>query len=262
VASGILQEMTLDEVREFRPEVVLLGVGSTEPHGPALPYGTDFFRADELCRRAAARANELGARVLVYPTLPVGNNVNMKAFPFACRIGVRTLMLAILDVIKALEEDGVRKIAIVNAHGGNTDALRAALREHFDLTAPERRAFVCLVEGTPAGDSPRPPADAEHGGEGEISIMMHISPELVRAGKIREHPMGKIALESLGRGGVYFVRPWHRHVPACAGGRPQGSTPRKGADLMEAGVEGLARLLAELSAAAWSPDFPYPRKEE
>ena len=61
---GILEEMTLDDVRAFGPEVVVLGVGSTEPHGPVLPYGTDAFACDALCRRAVRLANEKGARVL------------------------------------------------------------------------------------------------------------------------------------------------------------------------------------------------------
>ena len=52
MASGILAERTLEEVRALAPEVVVLGVASTEPHGPILPYGTDFFYCDDLCRRA------------------------------------------------------------------------------------------------------------------------------------------------------------------------------------------------------------------
>ncbi len=54
--SGILQEMTIEDVRAFEPEIVLLGVGSTEPHGPVLPYGTDTFQVDALCRRATELA--------------------------------------------------------------------------------------------------------------------------------------------------------------------------------------------------------------
>lgn len=168
--SGILEEMTIDEVREFNPEVVLFGVGSTEPHGPILPYGTDFFQCDGLCRRAAKRANEMGARVLMYPTLPISNNVNFKPFPFVCRISVRTLMLVVLDIIKALEEDGIRKIVLVNGHGGNTDTLRAALREHFDRTKAEERAFVCMAGAMPSREALTAMEHPnEHGGEGETS---------------------------------------------------------------------------------------------
>ena len=145
--SGILSEMTVDDVRAFKPEVVVVGVGSTEPHGPILPYGTDFFQTDGLCRRAVARANEKGARVLMYPTLPIGNNVNFKPFPFACRVSVRTLMLTLLDIIQALEEDSIRKVVLVCGHGGNSDAMNAVLREHFGQTPPGQRAFVCMTTG-------------------------------------------------------------------------------------------------------------------
>ena len=51
--TGILEEMTLDQVRLLRAEVVVLPIGSTEPHGPHLPYGTDTFQADAVSRRAA-----------------------------------------------------------------------------------------------------------------------------------------------------------------------------------------------------------------
>ena len=79
--SGILMEMTIEEVRAFRPEVVVLPVASVEPHGPALPYGTDFTQCDGAVRRGVERANRRGARALMYPTMPIGNNVNFQAFP-------------------------------------------------------------------------------------------------------------------------------------------------------------------------------------
>ncbi len=60
MSSGILMEMTLEQVRDFRPEVVVLGVGSVEPHGPALPYGTDYFQCDGVVRRGVERANQQG----------------------------------------------------------------------------------------------------------------------------------------------------------------------------------------------------------
>ena len=134
--SGILSEMTIEDVKALDPEIVMLGIGSTEPHGPALPYGTDFFIADNVCRESIRLANQRGARVLMYPTLPIGNNVNFKSFPFACRMRVRTLMHVLLDIIEAIEEEGVRKIVLYNSHGGNTDTVRgvglatAAVRDH------------------------------------------------------------------------------------------------------------------------------------
>ena len=260
---GILQEMTIDDIRDFHPEVVLLGVASTEPHGPILPYGTDFYQCDGLCRRAVLRANELGARALLYPTLPIGNNVNFKAFPFACRISVRTLMHVVLDIIQALEEDGIRKIVLVNGHGGNTDTLRATLREHFDRTPPAGRAFVCLSERLASPEAIaaiQHPSD--HGGESETSQMMHLRPDLVRADQLQNLPVGQPLLSPRAAAQILYVRPWHRHVPLGGGGETRASTPAKGQALLDSSAENLANLLLELTQSAWNPDFPYPPGEK
>jgi len=259
MVSGILEEMNLEEVRAFAPEVALLGVASTEPHGPALPYGTDFFQCDAVCRRAVRQANDGGARVLMYPTLAIGNNVNFKVWPFACRIRVRTLMLVLLDIIEALEEDGIRKIVLVNGHGGNTDTVRAALREHFDKTLPDRRAFVCMTGGMPSSQAVQAiehPSD--HGGESETSRMMYLRPDLVRADQLQQLPFGRPFVESIAAGKVHYVRPWHLHVPMAAGGETRQSSAEKGKDLIESSAAGLAEFLAELSNAPWNPNFPYP----
>jgi creatinine amidohydrolase len=258
MTSGILSEMTIDEVRKFKPQVVVLGVASTEPHGPALPYGTDFYQCDAVCRQAVILANRKKSRALMYPTLPIGNNVNFKAFPFACRIRVRTLMLMVLDIIEALEEDGVRKIVLVNGHGGNTDTLHAVVREHFDRTDKKRRAFVCIASGFPAGKEKgiiEHPSD--HGGESETSQIMYLRPELVKKKKLQNLPFGRplIALD-----GVYYVRPWHKHVPLGGGGETRKSSATKGKILLETTASGLADFLVKLAKAPWRPDFPYPKR--
>ena len=259
MVSGILSEMTMDDVRELKPEVVVLGVASTEPHGPILPYGTDFYQCDAVCRRAVVRANETGGRVLMYPTLPVGNNVNFKAFPFACRIGVRTLMRVVLDIIEALEEDGIRKIVIVSGHGGNTDALRATLREHFDRAPAERRAFVCLAGGmAPKELSKVIEEPSPHGGESETARMMHLHPDLVRADKLQNLPVAETLAEFPDDANITFVRPWYLYVPMGGGGETRKATAEKGRKVIEGSAEGLAGFLVKLSNVPWNPNFPYP----
>lgn len=257
---GILEEMTVEDVRGLKPEVVVIPIGSTEPHGPHLPYGTDTYQADAICRGAVLEANRAGARVLMYPTLPISNNVNFKAFPFACRISVRTLMNVVADIIAALEEDGIRKIVIVNGHGGNTDALKAALREHVDRHSPGEGAFVCL---TGAGAMGAPEAAAliehpsDHAGEAETSQMMHIRPDLVRADKRDNFPFGTPSLDALRSSKVYYIRPWDGHVPASAGGETRAATAAKGKALVESGAAGLASFLVELCNVPWQHGFPY-----
>ena len=263
MAAGILQEMTMDDVREFHPEVVVLGVASTEPHGPILPYGTDYFECDALVRRAVTLANERGGRVLMYPTLPIGNNVNFKVFPFACRVRVRTLMHMLLDIIEAVEEDGIRKVVLVNGHGGNTDTIQAVLREHFDRTPRGSRAFACMTWGPPSREAAamiQHPSD--HGGEDETSRIMYVRPDLVRKEKLQELPIGRPILKAAAEGKVHYVRPWHAYVPKGGGGETRTASAQKGKAIIESGAEGLAEVLVELSQAPWNPDFPFPQSEE
>jgi len=258
VGDGILTEMTIEQVRALRPEVVALGVGSVEPHGPALPYGTDYFQCDAVVRRGVELANAGGARALMYPTLPIGCNVNFKAWPFACRIRVQTLMATLLDIISAVEEDGIRKVVLYNGHGGNTDAIRATLRAHFDTAKPPERAFVCMASGPAAVR--RPPLvehPSDHGGESEASRMLHLRGDLVRADKLGDLEFGKLAVEGLAESGAYFVRPWDRHVPASAGGDARKASAEKGRKIIEAEAEHLAALLTGLSRAPWTDAFPY-----
>ena len=261
MAQGILSEMTIEEVRAFDPEVVVLPIGSTEPHGPALPYGTDHFQGEAICRRGVGRANQKGARALMYPPLPIGNNVNFKVWPFACRVRVQTLMQVVLDIIEAVEEDGIRKVVLFNSHGGNTDTLRATLRAHADRHRPGEGAFVAMTSGMAAqavrGEIIAHPSD--HGGEAETSAVMYLRPELVKEDKLANNPWGELAVEALSHEGVYFVRPWHLHVPASAGGEQRQSTPEKGEALIDASAEALAELLVELSAAEFTEHFPFKK---
>lgn len=256
--SGILEEMTIDQVRQLDPQVVVLPIGSTEPHGPHLPYGTDTYQVDAICRSAVIEANRAGASALMYPPLPISNNVNFKAFPFACRIGVRTLMTVLGDIITELEEDGIRKIVIVNGHGGNTDTLKAALREHAERHPPDEGAFVCLAGGMGTKEAAamiEHPSD--HAGEAETSQMLHLRPDLVQKDKFDAFPVGTPNPKALQSRYVHFVRPWHGHVPTSAGGETRTSSEAKGKALIESAAAGLADFLVELSQAQWRPGFPY-----
>lgn len=260
---GILQEMTIDEVRAFDPEVVVFGIASTEPHGPHLPYGTDTFQTDTICREAVLKANENGASVLMYPTLPIGNNVNFKAFPFACRMGVRTLMNVVLDVIEAIEEEGVEKILLVNGHGGNTMTLDATLREHTSRHEPGEGAFVCMTSNSGANSEEQAEIiehESNHAGELETSRMMHIRPDLVREEHFDAFPIQEPKIEHLKH--TMFVPRWDAHMPVSAGGETRESSQAKGEAVIDIAADWIAELLVELDGASRDELFPYEPVDE
>ncbi len=250
---GLLEEMTVEDVRAFEPQVVVLPLGSTEPHGPHLPMGTDVWQVTRLGRIAVEQANSRGARVLLYPTLPITNNVNFRRFPFALRVGVRTLMSMLIDIVCQCRDDGVRKVVLLNGHGGNPGTIAATLRE---IAGMDDMPFVCSTGGIVHENWQNPIEHAsDHGGEDETSRMLWIRPDLVRSDRFADNPFGQLAVPMLAKS--QFVRPWHAYVPVSAGGETRASSADKGKAVIEARAAGLSDLLVELSAAPWTEQFPY-----
>ena len=141
-----LENLRHPELKSLGVQVVILPIGSTEPHANHLPYCTDTLTTDILASRVAAKANAMGAKVLVLPTMPYGINSNQVPNPYAQSIRPATMMAFVKDVVDTLEHQGIRKIVILNGHGGNTTTLGSALRELF---ASNRKVFVAMVERPP-----------------------------------------------------------------------------------------------------------------
>jgi creatinine amidohydrolase len=257
-ASGKLEEMTIDEVRDFQAEVAVFPLGSTEPHGPHLAYGTDTVIASGGAGAAVREANSRGARVLELPCLPIGNNVNFKAYPLACRIRVETLEAVLCDMADFLREEAIRKLVFLNAHGGNVAALQAALRRIHDRHAGELFACGCSISAFRKRGSPEVFNDhSPHAGDYETSLVLHLAPGLVRRERSVPTAMVEPDLAGLGNGAIQWVKPWHEFMPASCGGRPDLATEEKGREYFEDCVRGFADFLVELSAAPWHPRFPY-----
>jgi creatinine amidohydrolase len=70
-----LGEMTTEECADLlrgpKP-VILLPVGSTEPHGPHLPLATDVILSERVCEISADRLRTLGISAAVAPALHYG----------------------------------------------------------------------------------------------------------------------------------------------------------------------------------------------
>jgi creatinine amidohydrolase len=254
--SGILEEMTIEDVRSLNPNVALIPIGSTEPHGPALPFGTDSFQVQYVAYGGAKRANELGARVVCLPTQRISLNNNFHAFPFACRMQVPTFMNLLKDLVALCRSEGVHRIVFINGHGGNPDVIRAAQR---DLAAQDG-LFTALIHTTTCA-SPEAKSvwehRSDHAGEEETSQVLFLRPELVRKDKITNNPFHYPKLATMKEFQVEFVRPWHLYIPASAGGDATRASAEKAETVLNSAVEGTGRFLAELSQAPESETFPY-----
>lgn len=254
-----LAEINYGYVKDHRYEVAVLPLGATEPHNLHLPYGTDTLECDAVGDAVCAEAHRRGARVVLLPTLPYGTETNQMAFPLAMNLNPSTLTRVITDLVDSLVHHGIRKIVLLNGHGGND--FKPVLRELHGRGGSQ--LFLCNWYQTLADvqhqifDEP-----GDHAGEMETSLILAYYPELVarRADGSLDADEGRMAatrFEAVNRGWVTITRPWHLLTTNSGAGNPHAATAEKGRRMMTQLVERLAAFLVELSAGPVDERFPY-----
>lgn len=164
-----------------RDPVAVLLLAAVEQHGPHLPLSTDLDIGLGLLAVAFGRL-PASLPVAALPPVAVGASLEHARFPGTLSIPSALLGDLIRHLGASVARGGVRRLVVVNSHGGNRAALDAAalrLRE-------EARLLVVKVNYP---DFPRPAAvdlpEAEwrhgiHGGAVETAMMRHLHPDRVR----------------------------------------------------------------------------------
>lgn len=254
-----LAETNFGAVKEHEYEVAVLPLGATEPHNLHLPYGMDTLEGDLVGEKICEAASGRGAKVILLPTVPYGTHTNQMAFPFAMNLNPDTLGAVITDLVDSLVQHGIRKIVLLNSHGGNE--LKPVLRQLYGKTPAS--LFLCnwyaIIDDVYDQIFDRPD---DHAGEMETSLALAYVPELVDRrpdGSLTADQGEKAAtrFEAVNRGWVSITRPWHLLTTNSGAGNPHAAAAEKGRRLMEILVERLARFLVELSAAELDERFPY-----
>jgi creatinine amidohydrolase len=252
----VLAEQTHAFVRAQPWEVAVLPFGATEPHNLHLPYGTDNLEVGAIADRACERAYRAGARVLLLPTIPYGVNTNYLQVPgaLACSLTPTTLLRILGDLVESLERQGLRKMLLLNGHGGNE--LKPLVRELHHHT----RLFLCVCDWyrMAADQYPRIfEQPGEHADEVETSLGLAFFPEFVRLELADEGAARPTRFGAINRGWVSITRPWHLLTTNTGVGNPKAASAEKGRRLMEVVVERLGDFLTELAAAPVDESFPY-----
>lgn len=122
-----LARMTWRDAKDALAEarVAIVPVGSTEQHGPHMTLDTDSAIAEAFARLIA---EQLGNDAILCPTLRLGMSEHHLAFAGTLTLRAPTLLALIADVVESLAHHGMKRILLVNGHGGNQDALRLAAR--------------------------------------------------------------------------------------------------------------------------------------
>jgi len=122
----MLHEMSWTEARDYfsKNDIAILPVGSNEQHGPQNPLGTDHLIARALAEEVAKRTG-----ILCLQVVPFGVSSHHRQFWGTIYISPRVFKEYVKEACLALAYYGVKKIVIVNGHGGNRCALMEMARE-------------------------------------------------------------------------------------------------------------------------------------
>ena len=149
-----------------------------------LPYGTDLFEGTIVGEKICEEAHRRGGKVVLLPTIPFGTETNMASLPLAINVDPTTLFRFVTDVVQSCIRSGVRKIVLLNSHGGNE--MKPLLRELCDQI--DGHLFLCnwynALGGEYASIFEHP---EDHAGEMETSFGLAYFPHLVD-----KHPDGKL----------------------------------------------------------------------
>jgi creatinine amidohydrolase len=231
-------------------DVALLPTGATEQHGPALPLSTDFRAAETVAGRIDR------ADTVRLPTIPVGVSDHHRQFHGTLSVTPETFEDYVGETVASLADHGVRKVVLVNGHGGNSDALRRAARR----LRRQEVAFAVPWDWWSNLDD----LTSELFGEGgvghadatETSMVYAVAEDLVREEKLAEAEAG--AAESWGKsihgGEVGFDTTDFSESGAV--GRPTEASREAGERLLRSASDDLDALLDWLAERPFADLLP------
>ena len=253
----IFNDMNVDDVRAVDSSqwIVVLPLGACEQHGPHLPLETDTLIATGIVARLGELLSKnLPKRLKVsfLPVEPVGYSPEHLDYPGSRSLGYDEAVGRWIAIGAYLSSLGIRKMVMLNAHGGNSPLMSIVateLRVRFDM--------LCVATswtrfGRPDGLIGAQDAAIDiHGGEIETSVMLALDPD-----KVSMKKAGKFASDqSKFLKSNKYLAAYGSHAfgwkiqdlnPLGVVGNAKAATAEKGEALLAHSVDGLLKLFAEI----------------
>ena len=229
-----LEELSWEKAKEVMAEakVALLPVGSTENHGPHLPLGTDFLTACRIAELTCEKGNWLQL-----PGVPVGISEHHRQFWGTLWVSPEVLRNYVLGIIRSLAFHGLRKVVMVNGHGGNTQALDGAVRI---LREEKIHAFVYeWWNAIPDLIAELCQLPHDHAGEMEASMILSIDATLVKEDRFQEAASARVVDWGKHLHGVSVGHDTIDFTKTGVVGDPSNGTAEKGIQLADAAADEL-----------------------
>lgn len=234
--------------------IVIVPVGSVEQHGAHLPVGTDAFAAEAVAREAALRWHD-DRPLLLLPTVWTGLSPHHMGLAGSITLRTDTFIGVLEDVCVSLLHHGVRRILLLNGHGGNVAALDVALARLGERELPtERVAAVTywhLVAHRAAELRASRRGGTGHAGEFETSLMLAMRPELVVLDEAVVHypemPSSYLSTDLFEGAPARRYVPFDRVSPSGTFGDPSLADAAKGERIVRVAGEELSNFLTDFA---------------
>ncbi len=183
--------MSWPEAKEYfaKSNVAILPVGSNEQHGPANPLGTDHMIAEGIAEETAKRTGSLCLQVI-----PFGVSPHHKQFWGTIFISPKAFKEYVKETCLSLNYYGVRRIVVVNGHGGNLSMLTDLARELRD-----EGIFMSIFQWWHATGRLLPELftseERRHAGAEETSLNLALHGHLVNKGMLVDEQPRRHALQ-------------------------------------------------------------------
>jgi creatinine amidohydrolase len=159
--------------------IAILPTAAIEQHGPHLPVGVDMMIAEAMLGQLRRDCpDDLDIRIL--PVQAVGKSNEHLWAAGTLTLGWESALRAWIEIGLSVARAGVRKIVIINSHGGNLDLISILSRELRVQAGMMAVKAQWASFGAPEGMfSAQENRFGIHGGDAETSVMLAHRPDLV-----------------------------------------------------------------------------------
>jgi creatinine amidohydrolase len=237
VTMYILENITMSEFKKYlkQTKTIVFPFGTIEEHGSHLPLKTDSFIIQEALKAVAKRR-----KFFLAPVLQYGVCTTTKDHPGTISISPETLRRFSFDLVTESYKKGLRNFLLISGHGGSLHM--SAMKETAE-TLVEMLKGIKIAVLTPydilwkgLSEIAETPNDF-HAGELETSIMLYLSPELVRGRAAEEYP-------NIPK--PFIVKDKVRYWPGGVWGNPKKASAEKGEKAMRLIVDKIIEVLDKI----------------
>lgn len=231
--------------------IAILPLGAHEQHGPHLPFETDTIIAKGIACALAERLRP-DLPVTFLPTEPVGYSIEHMDFEGSKTFSFDEAVNRWVSIGEKLNAQGIKKIMILNAHGGNSPLMTIVateLRVRFNMFCVATSWTRFVVSGDVVSHEEK--AYGIHGGDIETSVVLALAPETVDMNKAENFPNFQETLSQENK----HLRAYGPHAfgwkaqdlnAQGVNGDASAATAAKGEALIAQAANGLAELVKEV----------------